>query len=137
MLESRRWYNAVVAALVAIYPWDLHRPPDDFAERELELHIGDQARRLNAPALLVDTADYGHLAVTAAFQRPAASTPLDDRDPRKKRPPNPFASLESLRARLATAPGAWLVATDAHAPLAARLGTVRARNAGFTLVEPK
>jgi hypothetical protein len=137
VLESGRWWNAIVAAVVAIYPWDLHRPPEDFAKRELELHVGDQARRLGAPALLVDTPDYGHLAVTAAFRRPNASTPFDDRDPRKKRRPDAFVSIETLRARLAETPRAWLVATDAHAPLAARLGTVRARNAGFTLVEPK
>jgi hypothetical protein len=137
VLESHRWYNAVIAAFVAIYPWDLHRPPNDFAKRELELHIGDQARRLGAPALLVDTADYGHLAVTAAFQRPNASTPFDDRDPRKKRPPDAFSSFESLRTRLAAEPRAWLVVADAHAPLAARAGTVRARNARFTLVEPR
>ncbi len=136
VLESSRWYNAVVAALVAVYPWDLNHPPDDFAKRELELHIGDQARRLNAPALAIDTTDYGHFAVTASFGRPSASTPLDDRDPRTKRPPDPFASVESLRARLAAAPRTWLVATDTHAPIAARVGTIRARNAGFTLVEP-
>jgi len=58
----------VVAAIVAIYPWDLHRPPDDFAKRELELHIGDQARRLGAPALLVDTADYTVSLATHDFE---------------------------------------------------------------------
>jgi hypothetical protein len=111
-------------------------PRSDFAHRELELHIGTRARSLGAPALLVDAADYGYLAVCAAFQRPNACAPLDDRDPRKKRLADAFESPKVLRGRLSAAPNAWLVATDAHAARAAALGAVRARNAGFTLLEP-
>jgi hypothetical protein len=136
VLDSPRWYNAVAVALIALYPWSVWAAPSDFAKRELELHIGSRARELGAPALLVDTADYGYLAVTAAFGRPNASVPLDDHDPRKARPADVFSSLDALRVALKAHAGAWLVATDAHAPLAAKLGTVRARNAGFILVEP-
>ena len=127
---------ALFAGLAFSKRWRLFDPPADFAHRELELHIGTRARELGAPALLVDTQDYGHLAVSAAFGRPNASAPLDDHDPRNQRPEDAFSSLETLRKRLAASPNAWLVTTDAHAPLAATLGTVRARNASFTLVEP-
>jgi len=138
-LEGFRFRVPLVALLVlfASRPWALVSPPTDFARRDLELHIGERARKLGAPALLVDTPDYGYLAVSAAFRRPTAAAPLDDRDPRKPRPRDPYESLDALRARLEPVPNAWLVATDVHAPLAAKLGTVRARNAGFTLVEPK
>jgi hypothetical protein len=136
VLEGPRWYNAVVAALVALYPWKVLSPPKDFAARELELHIGDRARALGAPALVIDTDDYGYLAVTAAFQRPLASAPLNDRDPRKAPGNDAFESLAALRARLETTPNAWLVTTTRHELLAAKLGTMRARNARFTLVEP-
>jgi hypothetical protein len=138
-LEGRR-FGVPLGALLVLFasrPWALVSPPGDFAHRDLELHIGERARELGAPALLVDTPDYGYLAVTAAFRRPSAASPVDDHDPRKSRPRDPFASLDALRPRLANLPNAWLVATDAHAPLAAKLGTVRARNAGFTLVEPE
>ncbi|HEX6275395.1 MAG TPA: hypothetical protein VFZ53_20285 [Polyangiaceae bacterium] len=136
VLDSRRWYNAVAVALVALYPWKLLSAPEDFARRELELHIGNRARELGAPALLVDTPDYGYLAVTAAFGRPNGSIPLDDHDPRKKRSADAFASQEALRKRWGIVPDAWLVARDTHAPVAASLGRVRARNAAFTLFEP-
>lgn len=137
VLEGTRWYNAVALALVALYPWKVLSPPKDFAARELELHIGNRARELGAPGLGVDTDDFGYLAVTAAFRRPLASTPVNDRDPRRAPAKDPFRSLEALRARVAGSPNAWLVATTAHAPLAAELGSVRARNERFTLVEPE
>jgi hypothetical protein len=137
VLEGPRWYNAIVAALVALYPWKVLSPPNDFAARELELHIGDRARQLGAPALLVDTDDFGYLAVTAAFQNPRAALAMNDRDPRKHAVSDPFASLETLRSRVEMAPNAWLIATTAHAPLAEKLGSVRARNERFTLVEPR
>jgi hypothetical protein len=136
VLESPRWYNAIALALVALYPWKVLSPPKDFAARELELHIGSRARELGAPALVVDTDDFGYLAVTAAFRRPLASAPVNDRDPRKGPVKDPFRSLETLRERLSSSPDAWLVATTAHAPLAIELGSVRARNERFTLVEP-
>jgi hypothetical protein len=127
----------VAALFVAVSPWRLFHPPSDFARRELELHIGTRARELGAPALVVDTVDFGHLAVTAAFGKPNASVPLDDRDPRNPRAEDAFTSLDTLRRRFERRPGAWLVATQVHAPLAAKLGTVRARNASFTLVSPE
>jgi hypothetical protein len=137
-LESRPYRRAFVAPAVILFLAVLAAsgPPEDFAHRELELHIGRQAQKLGAPALFVDTRDFGYFAVSAAFGKPNASAPASDRDPRKGRQADPFESVEALGKRL-KAPKAWLVATNEHAALAATLGTVRARNAGFTLVEPR
>ena len=136
-LEARPNRGPFVA--VAVIPFlgrlALSPLPADFAHRELELQIGDRAKRLGAPALLVETSDFGYFAVAAAFGRPGASAPFDDRDPRKARKADPFVSHGALRARLERVPKAWLVTTDAHAALAQTIGTVRARNAGFALVE--
>jgi hypothetical protein len=138
-LEARSHRGPLVA--VAMLPFlgrlAMSPLPADFAHRELELHIGDRAKRLGAPMLLVDTPDFGYFAVAAAFGLPGASAPLDDRDPRKSRAADPFASPRALRARLERVPTAWLVTTDAHVPLAHTIGTVRARNARFALVEQR
>jgi hypothetical protein len=109
----------------------------DFADRRDALAIGETARTLDAPALLVDSPDYAHLAVTAAYGRPSRAAPFDDRDPRKPRPPDPFASSASLEERRRASPQAWLVVTRAHAILARELGAERAANATFSLVEPR
>jgi hypothetical protein len=109
----------------------------DFADRKDALAIGKRARELGAPALLVDTPDYAHLAVTAAYGHPSRSAPLDDHDPRRPRPPDAFASRAALAERLGAAPSAWLVVTRAHAPVALALGTERAANASFLLVTPR
>ena len=81
-----------------------------------------RARELGAPALLVDTPDYAHLAVTAAYGNPSRSAPFDDRDPRKPRSADTFASPAALAERLRAAPTAWLVVTRAHAPVARAVG---------------
>jgi hypothetical protein len=109
----------------------------DFADRRDALAIGQRARELGASALLVDTPDYAHLAVAAAYGRPTRSAPFDDRDPRTPRPPDAFASPAALAERLRTAaPSTWLVVTRAHAPVALAAGTERASNASFLLVAP-
>jgi len=111
--------------------------PSDFADRHDALTIGESARKLDAPALLVDTPDYAHLAVTAAYGNPSRAAPFDDRDPRKPRPPDPFVSAASLSARVRTSRRAWLVVTRTHVPVARELGVERAANASFSLIEPR
>ena len=136
-LAVRRQRPGFVGVILILFTLLLTKPlPGDFAHRDLELHIGSQAHRLGAPALLVDTSDFGYFAISAAFRKPNATAPVDDHDPRTKRPQDAFASLETLRTRLAGAAHAWLVTTNAHAELASELGAVRARNPRFTLVEP-
>lgn len=123
---------ATVVALVRRAPY-----PSDFADRRDALAIGARARDLGAPSVLVDSPDYAHLAVTAAYGRPHRAAPFDDRDPRKPRAPDAFASATALSERLRPSPGAWLVVTRTHAPVALELGTKRAENETFVLVEPR
>jgi hypothetical protein len=138
-----RWLRAHLAAFGLVLAGTLAalavRGPKlaDFADRSDALAIGGKARELGAPALLVDTPDYAHLAVTAAYGHPSRCAPFDDRDPRRPRPPDPFASAATLAERRRTAPRSWLVVTAAHAPVALELGTERGRNATFVLVEPR
>jgi hypothetical protein len=109
----------------------------DFADRRDALAIGQRARELGAPALLVDTPDYAHLAVTAAYGRPSRSRPFDERDPRRPRSPDAFASPAALAERVGAAPSTWLVVTRTHAPVALTVGTERAANGSFVLVAPR
>jgi hypothetical protein len=109
----------------------------DFADRRDALAIGERARELGAPALLVDTPDYAHLAITAAYGNPSRSAPFDDRDPRKPRPSDAFASPAALAERLRAAPTTWLVVTRAHAPVALAVGSERAANGAFVLLAPR
>ena len=110
--------------------------PRDFVNRDHALEVGKRARELGAPALLIDTPDFTHLAVTAGFARPSATDALDDHDPRHARPDDPFTSEATLRRTLATHDRAWLVATRTHARVATAIGKVRAENADFLLIEP-
>jgi hypothetical protein len=109
----------------------------DFADRRDALAIGESARKLGAPALLVDAPDYAHLAVTAAYGQPSRASAFDDRDPRKPRAPDPFATPKTLSERLRAHSDAWLVVTRAHAAMARKLGAERASNQSFVLVEPR
>jgi hypothetical protein len=111
--------------------------PSDFVDRSDALELGARARELGAPRLLVDTKDFAHLAVAAAFGRPSQVTPVDDRDPRRARSADPFTSPEALRARLAGEGGAWLVATREHAPTARAFATVRGESGELVLLAPK
>ncbi len=110
--------------------------PRDFVDRRDALDIGQRASSLSAPGLFIDTADYGYLAVAAAFGRASLAEPFDDRDPRHGVRPDPFLSPTTLRARVRARPAAWLVVTRAHRAVAAALGPVRADNAKFALIEP-
>ena len=98
--------------------------------------MGARARELGAPALFVDTKDYAHLAVAAAFGRASRVTPFDDRDPRRPRALDPFESATALRARTQAMPNAWLVVSGAHRDVARELYTERARSGDLALLEP-
>lgn len=133
--KSSIWLFLPALALAA--SWLSHgATPRDFVDRRTALEIGTRARELGAEALLIDTPDYAHLAVTAAFGRPNHAEPLDDHDPRKPRPPDVFASETALRRALGGGARRWLVASRLHARVAARVGAVRAQNSAYLLVEP-
>jgi hypothetical protein len=124
----------LVAALLGLGWWLRAGTPPAFAERGDAVTIGARARELGAPALLIDTPDYAYLAVTAAFEKPDAATPFDDRDPRHARAADPFVSETTLRARVREQRGAWLVVTREHLPLATRIGSIRAETPTLALV---
>jgi len=136
-----RWRLAVAAALLVALAASVWRPrwgrPSPFADRRHEVGVGAAARRL-VPAgarLVIDTPDYGFFAVMAAFGRPGAAAPLDDRDPRHPRPPDAFRSPDALAVRLQAAGARWLVTTTDRAPAAAALGVERARDGALALYE--
>ena len=137
--KRRTWTVATAAGLLvaAALLRFTAGPPDPFVDRDAELAIGAQAGALipGGARLAVDTTDYGFFAVIAAFARPGQSVVLDPRDPRKTPAADAFASPAALAERLEALSARWLVATSAHAGVAAELGRVQARNARFVLVE--
>jgi hypothetical protein len=150
-----RWSNTGVPSLSAFiwryaaygYPlivlafgwhyFHLKRSDSNFESRAYELEAGKRARELGAPGLLIDTNDYGYLAVIAAFGKPGAAVPFDDRDPRHPRA-QPFTSLEALKAVWARYPNAWLAMglNGSNLALARRAGRVRDHTPFFTLIAP-
>jgi hypothetical protein len=107
-----------------IRPWYAAR--DSFVERNAEVAIGRAARDLGGPTarLLIDAPDYGYFAVIAGFGAPDRAEPVDDRDPRKARPPDAFRSVSALRARAREAGATWIVTHGDHAAIAAEVGPV-------------
>jgi hypothetical protein len=134
--RSWAWLGSVLALVGLGWIFRAGTPPA-FADRSEAVAIGTRARELGAPGLFIDTPDYSYLAVTAAYRRPNAAEPFDDRDPRHERAADPFASEHALRSRILARPEAWLVVSREHAPLARRLGAVRAETARFMLVAPQ
>lgn len=126
---------AVLALGAWLRPRIAAREP--FARRAAEVAIGRAARRAcsGTSRLLVDTPDYGFFAVIASFAEPERAQPFDDRDPRKARPPDAFASSRALRARLKAARAGWLVASGAHRAVARQVGRERAAAGSLALFE--
>ncbi|HWZ90391.1 MAG TPA: hypothetical protein VNW92_16120, partial [Polyangiaceae bacterium] len=110
-------------------------PAEGFAERQLELAVGSEAKRRGLTPLAIDTPDYGYLAVEAAFGSPSHTSPLDDHDPRHARPPDPFRSDEALAQVLRERGAEFLVATREHAGLARARCAELWHNAGFALLQ--
>jgi hypothetical protein len=110
-------------------------PQEGFADRRLELDAGREAKRRALPELVIDTPDYGYLAVEAAYGSPSRSRPLDDHDPRHARPVDAFASRAGLESALAQSAARFLLASGAHAAIA--VGSCRNlwQNDGFTLFD--
>jgi Dolichyl-phosphate-mannose-protein mannosyltransferase len=135
--SARRGHGLALAAGIVGLGW-LFRAfvPPGFPDRSAAVHIGSEARSRGAPALLIDTPDYSYFATMAAFAKPSAAAPFDDRDPRRPRPADAFASESALRARWATRPDAWLAVTRLHARVAADVGHVVTETPDFLLVAP-
>ena len=125
----------VAAALVGVLVRPKLLPQESFAERQLELAAGSEAKRRGVTALAVDTTDYGYLAVQAAFGSPTRSSPLDDHDPRHARPLDPFLTSADLGRALRERGAPFLVATRAHAGVAGAGCAEVWQNAGFGLFD--
>lgn len=110
---------------------------DPFVDRSNEVDIGLMTARVASTGdVLIDTPDYGFFAVMAAVGAPERARPVDDRDPRRPRGPNPFVSHAVLRRTLHERGGAaWLVVTRSHARVASQLGIERASNAHWVLFQ--
>ena len=138
---ARRLAWCAYAAAVLVFGW-LYRAAErpDFVDRGPEIEAGARARELGAPALLIDTLDYGYLAVTASFGKPNAAVPFDDRDPRHASSPDALASVDALRSAWSRDPSAWLALRTPfnalHVAVARRSGTVRAESPRFVLIAP-
>jgi hypothetical protein len=131
--------GAVLGTLVVLVPSALLRvttPVEPTAARAPELSIGAAARAAmpEDARLLVDTGDYGYFAVIAAFGAPERADAFESHDPREPQGTDPFASEAALAARVAASGARWLVVRDEHTDLAARLGSVVAREPGLVLV---
>ncbi len=134
---AKPWILLAAALALVGLGWMLRvGTPPAFPDRRDAVAIGAQAKALGAPSLLIDSPDYSYLAVSAAFGAPHVTEPFDDRDPRRPRAADAFASESALRARWGSRSQAWLVVTREHLPLARRLGRVRAETATFALIEP-
>ncbi len=125
----------LVAGLVAlgVRPWTARR--EAFVDRSEEVRLGERARAEAATSpgnLLVDTNDYGFFAAMAAFGHPGRSSPVNDRDPRRRPGPDVFASEADLRRGLGQA--RWLMVTREHADLGRRVGSLVAETPRFVLL---
>jgi hypothetical protein len=95
-------------------------------DRTGALRVGAWLRANAAPGerVLVDPVDYGHFAMAAAFGAPERVSLSRSLDPRLAPEPSAFSADWALRARLARAPAAFLVARDAAAQVASAFGDV-------------
>jgi hypothetical protein len=109
--------------------------PEGFAERTLELAAGAEAKRRGVTQLAIDTIDYGYFAVEAGFGAPSASRVLDDHDPRRARPRDPFASKGALSAALREHGARFLIATRVHAAVAGGVCAELWQNPSFALLQ--
>jgi 4-amino-4-deoxy-L-arabinose transferase-like glycosyltransferase len=128
LLRERGWWRALALGGAVALAAALARPRaprEDFTPRGDEVAIGKAAAAEARPGepILVEAADYGWLAVTAAFGRPEDVVPDRSVDPRDPRAASSFGDKAALRARIA-ASGARLVL--AHRETAAAKKTLGA-----------
>lgn len=141
---QKRGKNLLAVALLGtialgagvVRPWFARR--DSFIDREPEIGVGEAARALILPGggrVLIDTPDFGYYAIIAGLGRPSQGVPLDDRDPRHTRPPDAFASVETLHARARALHARYLIATAAHILTAQAAGEILAGSSQYVLVK--
>jgi hypothetical protein len=121
--------GAVGLAAVVARP---HAAREGFVERGDEVAIGRALAGLSRPGepILLEVADYGHLAVEAALGRPEDVVLDRSIDPRDARVPSSFGEPAALSGKLATTGARWAVARMA-APVEAALGAPVAARGGW------
>jgi 4-amino-4-deoxy-L-arabinose transferase-like glycosyltransferase len=112
--------GAIALALVAVRA---RAPREPFAARADEEGAGRAVARAAKPGdrVLVEVADYGYLAVTAALGRPEDVVRDRSVDPRDARQPSSFEDREAIRRRVAESGARWVVARK-RAPVREALG---------------
>ena len=126
---------AAAATLIGLLARPYLLPKEQFAERQLELAAGREAKRRGVSRLAIDTIDYGYLAVQAAFGSQTRSLALDDRDPRHPRRADPFLSQAGIARALRESGARFLVATSEHAAAVRPQCSELWQNLGFGLFE--
>jgi hypothetical protein len=114
-----------LAGAVAVTAGIARRGParEDFGRRADEVAIGAEAAALARPGerVLVEAADYGYLAVTAALGRPEDTERDRSVDPREDPTPSSFTEATALRRRIAACGARWAVGRVGE-PVRAALG---------------
>jgi hypothetical protein len=125
-----------IAGAVALAAWSGRgaRPSEDFALRRDEEAIGAAAAGICPPGerALIEVADYGYLAVTAALGRPEDALPDRSVDPRDPRRPSSFAGAAELGLRVTTSGARWVVARPGP-PAREALGAPQAERGAWAL----
>jgi hypothetical protein len=138
-LTSRARLECAAGALTALLLGLVLRhqyPRTPFVDRSSAVDIGEQARRLGAERLAIDAGDFAFLALQAGFGRPSRTLVLDDRDPRKPRPPDLLRlDARQFAAALSRERIGWLALPSARAPLARAVGRANGENADWVLLE--
>ncbi|HKO49385.1 MAG TPA: hypothetical protein VJV79_16750 [Polyangiaceae bacterium] len=134
---GRRRVAMVIAAITTIPLIEgVHLPSSEgFAQRALELEVGNAARMETKLGLAIDTVDYGYFAVQAGFGSPLGTSVLDDHDPRRPKAArtSPFDSADALERTLRERNTRFAVLTTAHAPLLVPRCEELWQNASFVL----
>jgi hypothetical protein len=107
-------------------------PSDAVARRTSELEVGRAARAIASSDLAIDTPDYGYFAVQAGFGAPAATSVLDEHDPRRPIL-SPFSSAPTLDRTLRERGARFVIVTREHATLLDARCSAEWRNAAFVL----
>jgi hypothetical protein len=140
--KLQRLAFAVKAAAFLAFATSILRPyyarRDSFIDRSEEIDIGRQARALaHNQRILIDTTDYGYFAIMAGHGAPPLTAPLETRAPKNHRISTAQEFETELRLALQAANAEWFVTPHLRADFARTLGSVRASNERFLLVQIK
>jgi 4-amino-4-deoxy-L-arabinose transferase-like glycosyltransferase len=134
--RARLWTLAPIAgaAAVAAIVVRPHVEREAFAARGDEVAAGLAAAALAKPGepVLVEVADYGYLAVTAALGRPEDAVRDRSVDPRDAKEASSFVDAAAVRRRVAASGARWAVARDA-APAREALGEPALRRGAWAV----